>query len=953
MAKISKLEWLSIEQASQEYELHEARIKKAEADIERLKKGLIKLTDISANQDRVEARLNWERKLSPLSDQSSEVVLERVIGRPDFQDASILQKLVNYAKAVGRVICSDGTFGTGWLIGEDLLLTNQHVLPAADVARSAEFNLGYERNIDGSISNGDNFKLRPDVFFLTPPGPTSVNKEFLDFTVVSVEPTNRLGKSLRDYGFVTVNPQIGKVIEGENCMVIQHPEGDYKKVVLRDIRLLLVEDVAGADLHLFYESDTLKGSSGGMVIALGTGEIIALHNAGVPRRNSQGRYLKKDGTVWSSGDPEDTIDWIANQGVRISRLVKNIKNLPLQDSNMEVIRRNLINSMEPNQTSFEPPIVDIIQTSEPEINSVNPAIETDTVLMPPTGRSDYLVLIKNGAYNFDFVRENIRATFPDAKIDRLSISATSDLYDKYMKVSFTHQRDVWQTAGELEKVDGVEEAEPEIERFTTLRKFETDKQADSPLLYESYSSSQPKTELDHWPNSAYLKGLSSTNPADLPKIRKWNHDAVNFDGAKIKSALSDKEKANLEKIRIAQFDTGYTIHSKVAEGFDFLLDYDAVDGDPDAQDERAWVNILRHYRHGLRTGSLIIGKDWSDLPPEKEGNLGLLRAISDTLKITPYRVTRSVILIRRIAELVEAADMAMGVPHHIFTMSLGILPGTRALRDIVRKAYEKGIIWCTAAGNEIGLVVAPGTYPGTICVAASNPDDLPWNKSCRGIAVDITAPGEDIYVPTFDKNLREDMSYGSGTSYATPHVSCAAALWLAKNAAAINNRYSSGWQIVEAFRCCLHRTARKTSGLPEGFGAGILDIDALLNQELPNPLELKHAYLEQKEAGNFSTSVTHRELLHRDCLNYINKSLGRQSPFLDLVESTGNRLPERQSVTLYKRLLEKELAPQNSVSFTESTSTDSDAYDSLKRIRLLQASLEYSKPKYSPKNDQK
>src|SRR5690606_21586838 len=145
-------------------------------------------------------------------------------------------------------------------------------------------------------------------------------------TVVSVEPTNRLGKSLRDYGFVTVNPQIGKVIEGENCMVIQHPEGDYKKVVLRDIRLLLVEDVAGADLHLFYESDTLKGSSGGMVIALGTGEIIALHNAGVPRRNSQGRYLKKDGTVWSSGDPEDTIDWIANQGVRISRLVKNIKN---------------------------------------------------------------------------------------------------------------------------------------------------------------------------------------------------------------------------------------------------------------------------------------------------------------------------------------------------------------------------------------------------------------------------------------------------------------------------------------------------------------------------------------------------------------------------------------------------------------------------------------------------
>ena len=137
---------------------------------------------------------------------------------------------------------------------------------------------------------------------------------------------------------------------------------------------------------------------------------------------------------------------------------------------------------------------------------------------------------------------------------------------------------------------------------------------------------------------------------------------------------------------------------------------------------------------------------------------------------------------------------------------MGLAP-TITTANLAKLAYDRGVIWCCAAGNEIKAVVAPAVFPGTIAVAASNPLDEPWKGSSRGDSVDITAPGQDVYIPIWNKNKEEDFSYGNGTSYSAPHVAAAAAYWLAKHHDALRAPEYAGWKRAEAFRQALYASA--------------------------------------------------------------------------------------------------------------------------------------------------
>src|SRR5690606_9609601 len=107
-------------------------------------------------------------------------------------------------------------------------------------------------------------------------------------------------------------------------------------VVLKDIRMLTL-----TDKFLVYESDTLPGSSGAMVIGLGTGELCAIHHSGVPRKNEQGQWLRKDGGVVQEEDGDETIDWIGNEGIRVSSIVRAVKQITIPD-HMHSIRNNIL-----------------------------------------------------------------------------------------------------------------------------------------------------------------------------------------------------------------------------------------------------------------------------------------------------------------------------------------------------------------------------------------------------------------------------------------------------------------------------------------------------------------------------------------------------------------------------------------------------------------------------------
>lgn len=101
---------------------------------------------------------------------------------------------------------------------------------------------------------------------------------------------------------------------------------------------------------------------------------------------------------------------------------------------------------------------------------------------------------------------------------------------------------------------------------------------------------------------------------------------------------------------------------------------------------------------------------------------------------------------------------------------------SQAEDEILQIAWNTGIILVAAAGNEGGDVIYPAALPNVIAVSAVDIyDEITW-WSNRGPEIDLAAPGSRI-TSTY---LRGTYATWSGTSMATPHVSGAAALAIAR-----------------------------------------------------------------------------------------------------------------------------------------------------------------------------
>lgn len=239
--------------------------------------------------------------------------LERTIGSDDLVDLNYLLRGLDAARPVGRITILDGggrSLGdaTGFMITPTLMLTNQHVLP--DTASAAASRVDFDCELD---------RLgfpRPTTTFGFDPGRFFIADAALDLALVAVraQPLKGDGR-LADFGWLRLSPELGKINVGEAITIIQHPNGRTKQVALRENRLL---DIT-AD-HLTYESDTAPGSSGAPVFN-DSWQVVALHHSGVPRKDAQGRWLLQNGQPAGEDDDDADIDWIANEGVRASRIV--------------------------------------------------------------------------------------------------------------------------------------------------------------------------------------------------------------------------------------------------------------------------------------------------------------------------------------------------------------------------------------------------------------------------------------------------------------------------------------------------------------------------------------------------------------------------------------------------------------------------------------------------------
>jgi endonuclease G, mitochondrial len=257
----------------------------------------------------------------------NDALLERVIGATrDFLAIGFFEKGISASRAVCRIVTNIGSgrrgLGTGFLVTPSLLITNNHVLRSEDDAKRSVAEFNYQLTDSGVPLPVERFDLKPDVFFLT-------DKD-LDFALVAVEPGSAAGTALTSFGYCPLIAAEGKIIVRDPVNIVQHPKGELKQIAIRNNTLLDLPEDIGLDKFAHYQTDTEQGSSGSPVFN-DQWEVIALHHSGVPRTNANNEILDRDGNVWpDNGDP-DNIDWVANEGIRTSRLVAFIKGAQVRE----------------------------------------------------------------------------------------------------------------------------------------------------------------------------------------------------------------------------------------------------------------------------------------------------------------------------------------------------------------------------------------------------------------------------------------------------------------------------------------------------------------------------------------------------------------------------------------------------------------------------------------------
>lgn len=271
---------------------------------------------------------------------------------------------------------------------------------------------------------------------------------------------------------------------------------------------------------------------------------------------------------------------------------------------------------------------------------------------------------------------------------------------------------------------------------------------------------------------------------------------------------------------VAQLDTGITRHAELdsvisAPGFDVLSD-DANATDP--------LDDFGNPGHGTATASVLVS-------PET-------RVVTGTAPLATYMPIRAIESVIRITQVSVAKGINWAVEHgaHVITMSLGGIPSF-ALERALRRAVAADVIVLAAAGNCVQFVVWPARYDECIAVAGTSSADRPWRGTCRGSAVDIAAPGENVLRAAIAQGAGPggaETGQGQGTSFAVALTAGVAALWLAHHGRPnlVAEARIRGETLQAMFLRLLRATARRPDNWdPFEMGAGVVNARALLEAD--------------------------------------------------------------------------------------------------------------------------
>lgn len=206
---------------------------------------------------------------------------ELVTGRqPSFLDIAFLEKGLNVARSIVHIKVWNEAFelfyGTGFLIAPNTILTNHHVLfDAGKPVQKALIWFNYERDVQGRDRKVESCEA--DIS-------TIIGDPEHDWAII------RLVKPPREKYDPLVLGANKPVLEGDFVYIVQHPNGEPKKIGMTHNQVVAVTNDC-----VQYLTDTLPGSSGAPVFN-DAWHVIALHREGLEGRPDEKHPFKNQGT---------------------------------------------------------------------------------------------------------------------------------------------------------------------------------------------------------------------------------------------------------------------------------------------------------------------------------------------------------------------------------------------------------------------------------------------------------------------------------------------------------------------------------------------------------------------------------------------------------------------------------------------------------------------------------
>ncbi len=233
--------------------------------------------------------------------------------------------------------------------------------------------------------------------------------------------------------------------------------------------------------------------------------------------------------------------------------------------------------------------------------------------------------------------------------------------------------------------------------------------------------------------SASLCSCSNEQIIYEHRLQWWLSD-INWD--------NNRNELTGKNIKVAVIDSGVTINDEIRHAI--------------IKEDKSIASSSKLNAHGTAITNII-----SAIPINKKSVLG----IATNAKIISIDITDDTSGKVTIENLIKGIEIAIKNDVDIINISVGVLNGNDALRTIINKAYDTGIILIAAAGNFMdNRMLFPAAYENVVAVGSKSKDDEIISPS--GIIKESTIylPGENI-VTALGENTYESI-YGTSASCA-------------------------------------------------------------------------------------------------------------------------------------------------------------------------------------------